>query len=184
LGRGLVAGASVLGLGSLAYYGLGLSNKSGFIDRSSLWPQYVRDRIRSTYQYFGTSLGITAAAAYAVSRNPTLMNLAMRNSIMAMFACMAILIGSGMVVRSIPYNANNVLSSKTLAWAIHAGLVGAVVAPMALLGGPLLIRAAWMTAGVIGGLSVVAATAPSEKFLNMGGPLAIGLGVVLASSIG
>ena len=34
------------------------------------------------------------------------------------------------------------------------------------------------------GLSTVAMCAPSEKFLNMGGPLAIGLGVVFASSIG
>jgi hypothetical protein len=55
---------------------------------------------------------------------------------------------------------------------------------MALLGGPLLTRAAWYTAGVIGGLSLVAATAPSDKFLYMGGPLAIGLGVVFASSVG
>ena len=31
---------------------------------------------------------------------------------------------------------------------------------------------------------MIAATAPSEKFLNMTGPLAIGLGVVFASSIG
>ena len=31
---------------------------------------------------------------------------------------------------------------------------------------------------------MVAMTAPSEKFLNMGGPLAAGLGVVLMSSIG
>lgn len=59
-----------------------------------------------------------------------------------------------------------------------------MVAPFAMLGGPLLIRAAWMTAGVIGGLSAIAATAPSDKFLNMAGPLAIGLGVVFASSIG
>jgi len=34
------------------------------------------------------------------------------------------------------------------------------------------------------GLSAVAMCAPSEKFLNMGGPLACGLGVVFASSIG
>jgi hypothetical protein len=40
------------------------------------------------------------------------------------------------------------------------------------------------TAGVVGGLSTVAACAPSDKFLNMGGPLAIGFGVVFASSIG
>ena len=40
------------------------------------------------------------------------------------------------------------------------------------------------TAGVVGGLSTIAVCAPSEKFLNMGGPLAIGFGVVLASSLG
>ena len=62
--------------------------------------------------------------------------------------------------------------------------MGAMLAPLALLGGPVVLRAAWYTAGIVGGLSVIAATAPSEKFLNMGGPLAIGLGVVFASSIG
>lgn len=64
------------------------------------------------------------------------------------------------------------------------GVMGAVVAPLTFLGGPLLIRAAWYTAGIVGGLSTVAMCAPSEKFLNMGGPLGIGLGFVLASSIG
>lgn len=96
---------------------------------------------------------------------------------------MALLIGSGMVVRSIPYEAGK-LSSKQLAWAVHAGMLGGFLAPLTLLGGPLLMRAAWYTAGVIGGLSVVAATAPSDKFLNMAGPLAIGLGVIFVSSLG
>lgn len=35
----------------------------------------------------------------------------------------------------------------------------------------------------MGGLSTVAVCAPSDKFLYMGGPLAIGLGVVFASSL-
>lgn len=47
-----------------------------------------------------------------------------------------------------------------------------------------MMRAAWYTAGIVGGLSTVAMCAPSEKFLNMGGPLAVGFGVVFASSIG
>ena len=38
-----------------------------------------------------------------------------------------------------------------------------MIAPITLLGGPLVLRAAWYTAGVVGGLSVVAATAPSDK---------------------
>lgn len=46
------------------------------------------------------------------------------------------------------------------------------------------MRAAWYTAGVVGGLSAVAATAPSDKFLNMAGPLSVGLGLVFAASVG
>lgn len=40
------------------------------------------------------------------------------------------------------------------------------------------------TAGVVGGLSVIAVCAPSDRFLHLGGPLAIGLGIVFASSVG
>lgn len=67
---------------------------------------------------------------------------------------------------------------------VCVGVMGAVVAPLTLLGGPLMMRAAWYTAGIVGGLSTVAMCAPSEKFLNMGGPLAVGFGVVFASSLG
>lgn len=59
------------------------------------------------------------------------------------------MIGSGMVVRAIPYEKG--FGSKQLAWMVHSGIMGAVVAPLCLLGGPLLIRAAWYTAGVVGG---------------------------------
>ena len=34
LGRGLVAGASALGIGALCFYGLGLSNEPGTMERS------------------------------------------------------------------------------------------------------------------------------------------------------
>jgi FtsH-binding integral membrane protein len=76
------------------------------------------------------------------------------------------------------------VSMKHALWMLHAGVMGAVVAPMCILGGPLLLRAALYTAGVVGGLSAVAVCAPSEQFLWMGGPLAMGLGVVLVSNIG
>ena len=35
MGRGLLAGASAVGLGALCYYGLGLSNQAGAIDRAA-----------------------------------------------------------------------------------------------------------------------------------------------------
>ena len=40
------------------------------------------------------------------------------------------------------------------------------------------------TAAVVGGLSLTAACAPSEKYLYTAGPLSIGLGVVIVASLG
>lgn len=78
-----------------------------------------------------------------------------------------------MVVRSIPYE--NALM-KHGAWAVHCAAMGAILAPLIFMGGPVCMRAAWYTAGIVGGLSATAMCAPSEKFLMMGGPLAMGLG--------
>ena len=92
------------------------------------------------------------------------------------------MIGTGMIAQSIPYSEG--FGAKQIAWAIHCGVVGTVIAPLCLLGGPIMLKAAYYTAGIVGGLSAVAACAPSDKFLNIGGPLAIGLGFVFASSLG
>uniref|UniRef100_A0A0K8TSG9 Putative growth hormone-induced protein n=1 Tax=Tabanus bromius TaxID=304241 RepID=A0A0K8TSG9_TABBR len=181
LGKGALAGGSVIGLGALCYYGLGLSSKANILDNSMLWPEYVKQRIRSTYAYFGGSVILTALSAAAVFRTPQLLNLVSKNGFMSILATVGLMIGSGMVAQSIPYKSG--IGTKQLAWATHCAIVGAVVAPLCFLGGPILTRAAWYTAGVVGGLSTVAACAPSDKFLYMGGPLAIGLGFVFASSL-
>lgn len=141
----------------------------------------MKQRIHSTYAYFGGSVILTAASAAAAFRSPTLLNLASRGGMIPMLASMALMIGSGMVARSIPYDTG--MGVKQLAWAVHCGIMGAILAPMCFVGGPIIMRAAWYTAGIVGGLSTVAVCAPSDKFLYMGGPLAIGLGVVFASSM-
>lgn len=182
LGKGAVAGASILGIGALCYYGLGLASEPGALEKSMLWPQYVRDRIKTTYMYFGGSLVITAASAVSIFQSPTLLRMMMSNSFLAIGATIAAVIGSVIIVRSMPYSEG--FGPKQLAWMAHSGIMGAVIAPLCLLGGPLLMRAAWYTAGVVGGLSAVAVCAPSEKFLYMGGPLAIGFGFVFAASLG
>ena len=45
--QGAVAGGAALGLGALAFYGLGMSSEAGAVDRAVAWPQYVRDRVRA-----------------------------------------------------------------------------------------------------------------------------------------
>ncbi|KAK2587215.1 hypothetical protein KPH14_002955 [Odynerus spinipes] len=182
LGKAVVAGASAFGLGCLCYYGLGLSSGTGAIDQVHFWPEYVKERIKSTYAYFGGSVILTAASTAMCLRSPMIMNLVARQGWLAIFGIMAAMIGSGMVAQSIPYSEG--IGPKQLAWMVHTGIIGAVIAPMCLLGGPLVMRAALYTAGVVGGLSTVAVCAPSEKFLQMAGPLSIGLGVVFVSSLG
>ena len=59
---------------------------------------------------------------------------------------MVAMIGSGMVCRSLPYEGVG-LNAKHAAWLVHSGVVGCVIAPMMLMGGPLVLRAATYTAG-------------------------------------
>jgi len=181
IGQGVVAGASALGIGALAFYGLGFGNQAGALEKSVAWPPYVRERIRDTYMYFGGSLGITAATAVAAFRSPAVMNIVMKQGWIAMGATIAAMIGAQILVKSIPYEPG--FGAKQMAWIAHSAVMGAVIAPLCMLGGPILTRAAWYTAGVVGGLSTIAITAPSDKFLYMGGPLAMGFGVVFMSSI-
>ena len=39
LGQGALAGGAALGLGALVFYGLGLSNEAGAVDKAIAWPQ-------------------------------------------------------------------------------------------------------------------------------------------------
>jgi|ERR1712137_1351890 len=182
VGRGVVAGASALGLGSLCWYGAGMANGVGIADKSMLWSPEVRQRVSDTYLYFGGGIAATAASAVAVSRSPRLMHMFTRNSLLSLGATIAALIGTSVVTQSLPYTPG--LGSKQLAWLAHAALLGGVVAPLSLMGGRVIVQAAWTTAGLCGGLSALAWCAPSEKFLNMGGPLALGLGAMFATSVG
>ncbi|KAK9510433.1 hypothetical protein O3M35_005223 [Rhynocoris fuscipes] len=182
VGRAAVAGASVVGLGALCYYGLGAGAKPGAIDQSIVWPDYVKERIKSTYSYFAGSLIIAASSAVMAFRSPMIMNIVSRNSFLAIAGCIAAMIGTGELCRQMPYSPG--FGPKQMTWMLHSSVIGVVLAPICILGGPILVRAAWYTAGVVGGLSAIACCAPSDKFLYMGAPLAMGLGVVFASSIG
>lgn len=179
LGKGALAGASAMSLAALCYYGSGV--RPGVCTEALCWPKYVKDRIRATYGYIAGSIVLTAGSAYTVFRTPALLNLVARNGWMSIVMTLGLMIGSGMVVRGMEYTPG--FGAKQLAWIVHTGIMGAVIAPMCFLGGAALTRAAWYTAGVVGGLSTIAICAPSGEFLNMRAPLAMGLGAVFAASL-
>eukprot|EP00069_Balaena_mysticetus_P015441 bmy_09201T0 len=155
MGRWFIAGGATVGLGDLCYYGLGMSNEIGAIEKAVIRPQ---EQNSCPHEFMMRGPWVTTGATFAA------------------------MIGAGMLVQSISYDQSP--GPKHLAWLLHSGVMGAVVAPLTILGGPLLVRAAWYTAGIAGGLSTVAMCAPSEKFLNMGPSLGVGLGVIFVSSLG
>ena len=112
-----------------------LKHFNGFILLSK---EHVKQRIRDTYMYFGASLGVTAGTAVAIFRSPAMMNIVARQGMVAMGVSIAAMIGSSMLVHSIPYQEG--FGSKQMAWLLHSAVVGAVVAPIMLLGGPILTR--------------------------------------------
>jgi len=64
---------------------------------------------------------------------------------------MAAVIGTSILCRSIPYHDAASFPAKLAAWAAHCAVMGAVLAPLAMLGGPILMRAAVYSAGIVGG---------------------------------
>ena len=47
-GGALVAGC-LAGIGSLCFYGLGMSSEAGAIDRANFWSPVVKERVQKTY---------------------------------------------------------------------------------------------------------------------------------------
>ncbi|KAL5484027.1 hypothetical protein EMCRGX_G020454 [Ephydatia muelleri] len=183
IGRAFLAGGSLFGIGSLCYYGLGLSGETGALDKARFWPSYVKDRIQSTYTYFASGLAITAVSAYGASRSSSFIRFMANRPILAMVTCFAATIGSSLLVIATPYTPET-LPLKIGAFTLFSAVMGATLAPVILMAGPVVGRAAMYTAAVVGGLSLTAACAPSEKYLYMAGPLSVGLGVVLVASLG
>lgn len=71
------------------------------------------------------------------------------------------MMGTGMLAQSIEYQPG--FGPKQAAWLLHAGTMGAVLAPLCFIGGPLLLRAAVYTAGIVGGLSAVAVSHNNQQ---------------------
>lgn len=177
-GKATIGILSLLGVGTVVAYALNNRDEHAKQDGMS---GTVRDRVSATYSYLAGSLGITAMSAMAAFRSIPLQTLMIRHPILSAVGTLAGSLGLSMATQSIPYE--NTLA-KHLAWAGFGSFVGLSISPLGMLGGPLVMRAAAATGLVVGSLSVVAATDPSQAFLAIHGPLTVGLGVLIAASFG
>ena len=64
-------------------------------------------------------------------------------------------------------------------------MLGSLIAPMILISGPLMIKAAWYTAGVVSAMSLIVEKPPEEdNFLIIAKPLFTGLIGIFFASVG
>jgi FtsH-binding integral membrane protein len=184
VGKMAVMGGSVLGLGGLCLWGVLSRPEDAAIDQSMAWPAYVRERIQATYLNFGYGLAVTAGTVYTLSKRPKAIGpvFGALCTMPGWIASMAIVFGAGIGVQMMPYKGN--FGAKQVAWTGYSALIGVMVLPTIVIFGPLVPRALILTGGVLSGLTAVAVTAPSDKFLYMGGTLGMGFGALFVANIG
>eukprot|EP00501_MAST-03F_sp_TOSAG23-6_P002205 GSMAST32.ASY1.ANO1.2305.1 assembled CDS len=181
VGESLVGGSAILGVGALCYYGAGLGSQAGAIDTAQFWPAFARERVSSTFTAFGAGIAMTAAQAYAIYQSGFAARMMRMSPWVVLGGTLVACIGSQVLVHSVSYE-NKFL--KFCAYSLFTGCTAAMISPIVGLGGAIVYKAAAYTSVVVGSMCAVAACAPSDKFLYMGGPLACGLGIVVCASFG
>lgn len=180
----LIVGGAAVALGCVVFAGLhddGGAAEDAARANADRYPSLARERLMATYGYFGSGIAITAITALACVRNPSVVRFAANRPMVFMIGGAATSIGGMMVASALPPEQS---FAKHVAYGVFTGAQGATLLPIMALGGPIVAQAATATGIMVGGVSAVAAVAPSDSFLWMGGGLTVGLGVVVASSLG
>ncbi|GAA5982066.1 hypothetical protein JCM11641_004314 [Rhodosporidiobolus odoratus] len=137
------------------------------------------DYLRKTFGWTAGGLTITAAAAYLAHQNGLAVRLMSANPWAVMAGGAALSIGSMMgVYYTAPDSPLHYAS-----WAAFSTMQGLTLSPVFFLAPAILGRAGLYTLGAVGGISYVGATAESEKYLWIGGPLLAGLGVLVCANL-
>eukprot|EP00049_Salpingoeca_infusionum_P004891 m.85096 g.85096 ORF g.85096 m.85096 type:complete len:330 (+) comp12775_c0_seq1:481-1470(+) len=181
--RWAVAGASIVGVLGLGYAGSRMMNASlsmGQVHDNTYWHPQVQQRVQQTFMAFGMGLGLTALSAVAMFRSGAAL-WTMQRPFLSLFITLPAMIGASMVVRAADPQDKVLKFGGLLAF---NAVMGLVVSPLVALGGPLLLKAACITGGIVGSLAFVAANSPSDQFLTWAGPLSMGLGAVFVASLG
>jgi len=181
-----IASIALIGLGTIYYEGK--KQKEETLEKGDIaaweqtsFPPKVQQRMSDTFSYLAGGIGITAASSVLMFRS----GLAERIMLLGPWPLLGITlvgtIGSLIATQMIPKEKT---VAKHIAWILFNSTMAFSLCPLGYFGGRLVQNAALTTGCIVGGLSIVAASAPSESFLWMGGPLSIGLGIILASSFG
>jgi len=145
--------------------------------------QIVRERIMKTYAYLSGSILLTGTTAFLLfSRGYAYRILTMSPLAFGIGSLIATW-GAIYLTMALPYDSAPV--AKHAAWIATNGLIGVSILGLSALAGAVIVKQAAMITGcIVGGMSLASVAAPNDTFLQMGPYLGVGLGVVIAASLG
>lgn len=136
-----------------------------------------------TYGYLSGSVLITGATAFLLFSRGYALRVLTMNPLVFGIGTLVATWGSIYLTMSIPYDASPV--AKHLAWTATNGLIGLSILGLSAMAGATIVKQAAMITGcIVGSMSFAAMAAPNDTFLQMGPYLGVGLGVVIAASLG
>jgi len=137
--------------------------------------EYLRD----TFKYTTVGLAITAGTATLAFKNGFTYRLMALNPWVVMGGSLVLGIGSMYGVYATAPDS----PAHYLSWGVFSAMQGLTLSPLFFIAPHILGRAGLYTAGAVGGISYVGATAKSDEYMWLGGPLLAGLGVLICSSL-
>lgn len=141
--------------------------------------EFSRSYLNRTFGYLAGGLSLTAAGAIALHRTGFSYRLMATSPWLVLGLGLVTSIGGMIGAQSLPPGS----AGKTACWLLFNASQAAVLSPLMFFNPALLARAGLYTAGVVGSLCYVGATAKDGQFLWLGGPLLAGVTVVALSSI-
>mmetsp|Transcript_53956 Transcript_53956/g.66131 ORF Transcript_53956/g.66131 Transcript_53956/m.66131 type:complete len:315 (-) Transcript_53956:91-1035(-) len=193
-GLKVLGGVGAVALGGYVAYGL--SRPAAFVPASTRdtmaniggisFATMVRNRVMKTYGYLAGSVALTGVSTYLLlSRGigMRIMQTQFSNPIIFSIGTLAALWVSISATMSVDYNRSPLL--KHGMWATTNGIMGATLLSLTAMAGTAIIsQAAMITGCIVGSMSIAAMVSPSDYFLNMGPYLGVGLGLIIAASLG
>jgi len=180
-----------LGLGLLISYGASRpTTYTPFQTRETMsaiggakFASIVRNRIMKTYGYLSAGLFLTGVTSFLLFTRGWGYRVLAMNPWVFGIGTLAATWMSLSLTQSI--NAETNPFAKHAAWMTTNALIGFSLVGLGTIAGAAIVQqAALITGCIVGGMSTVALVSPNDQFLRMGPYLGVGLGVVIAASLG
>ncbi|KEZ45897.1 putative bax inhibitor family protein [Scedosporium apiospermum] len=174
--RKLLIGGSIFG-GTLLAINVVFNRET----REGAMPKFEREYLNNTFLHTGLGVGIIGLTARQMVNSGFVYRIMVTNPWIVAIGGLALSFGTMIGTRAI--DPDNYIPKYAL-WTAFNATQAAFIAPLLVYApGALIARAGLYTVAMMGGLSIVGATAKQDKYLYIGGPLLAGACVVAASGL-